>query len=53
VWGQWSKVAEATGGTILRPVTTRHQELLAEWTASHYEAVLLDRASATVSAEAF
>jgi hypothetical protein len=52
-WGQWSKVAEATGGSILRPVTTRHQELLAEWTASHYEAVLLDRATASVSADAF
>lgn len=39
LWGQWSKLGEATGGTIEVPVATRHRELLAEWHAEHYEAM--------------
>ncbi|HEU4572674.1 MAG TPA: hypothetical protein VFR93_08295 [Candidatus Limnocylindrales bacterium] len=39
VWGQWSKVAEATGGSVGQPTRTRHAELLAEWTTAHYEGI--------------
>jgi hypothetical protein len=39
LWGQWSKIGEATGGSIDAPTVTRHRELLADWHIDHYEAV--------------
>ncbi|HEU4674015.1 MAG TPA: hypothetical protein VFS32_14080 [Candidatus Limnocylindrales bacterium] len=39
VWGHWSAIARATGGSVLAPGATRHDELLLEWTVVHYEAV--------------
>ncbi len=41
VWGHWSAIARATGGSVLAPSATRHDELLLEWTVVHYEAVPL------------
>lgn len=42
VWGHWSAIARATGGSVLSPSATRHDELLVEWTVVHYEAVPLE-----------
>jgi hypothetical protein len=42
VWGRWSKVAEATGGSVEDPRHTRHHDLLAGWTVAHYEAVVCE-----------
>jgi hypothetical protein len=40
-WDEWSTLAAATGGSVLSPAATRHDELLLEWTVTHYEAVPL------------
>jgi len=37
IWGQWSTVSEATGGSVVDPTATRHSELLVEWHVDHYE----------------
>jgi len=37
IWGQWSTVGEATGGSVQDPTATRHSELLLEWHVDHYE----------------
>jgi hypothetical protein len=49
VWGHWSAIARATGGSVLSPNATRHDELLLEWSVAHYEAVPLEPATDAAS----
>ncbi len=39
IWPDWATLESATGGDAARPVSTRHEERLATWTAMHYEVV--------------
>jgi hypothetical protein len=36
-WSDWESIEAATGGTIRRPIATRHRDRLAAATAVHYE----------------
>jgi hypothetical protein len=38
-WTAWEAIAEATGGSIRRPVATRHPDHIVAATADHYEIV--------------
>lgn len=37
VWPDWATLEAATGGSIQRPIATRHAERLTSWSASHFE----------------
>jgi hypothetical protein len=37
VWNGWATIETATGGTIDRPIATRHAERLTDWSATHFE----------------
>lgn len=39
LWDEWSHVEAATGSDVTDADRTRHAELLAQWTAEHYEVV--------------
>ena len=42
-WATWSDLEAATGGTIARPIATRHAERLVAWDVGHYEVIEVDR----------
>jgi len=52
VWADWATVEAATGGSAGRPVSTRHAELLATWSATHYELLPAGAGSAGAIASA-
>jgi len=52
VWADWATVEAATGGSAGRPVATRHTELLAAWSATHYELLPAGAGSAGAIASA-